>query len=96
LYLPPSIVLLPSRNLLDEPWNHGFKLESNSLQAGKATVLGCTCGVIQCWFLQVRIILNESMVEWDDFGQFHRDWQYNLGSFKFDPEQYMSELCKQS
>jgi hypothetical protein len=96
LYLPPSMVLLPSHNLLDEPWNSGFELESKSLQAGKATVLGCTCGVIQCWFLQVRIILSESIVEWADFGQFHRDWEYNLGPFKFDREQYMSQLCKQS
>ncbi len=26
-YLPASIVLLPSRNFLDQPWNHGFILE---------------------------------------------------------------------
>ncbi|AVH62898.1 hypothetical protein [Nostoc sp. 'Peltigera membranacea cyanobiont' N6] len=96
LYLPPSMVLLPSRNLLDEPWNHGFSLESNNLQTGKAIVLGCTCGVIQCWFMQVRITLNKSTVEWADFGQFHRDWQYNLGPFKFDRKQYVSELYRQS
>ncbi|MEH1923373.1 hypothetical protein [Nostoc sp.] len=96
LYLPPSMVLLPSRNLLDEPWDHGFRLQSNNLQAGKAIVLGCTCGVIECWFMQVRITLNESTVEWADFGQFHRDWQYNLGPFKFDRKQYVSELYRHS
>ncbi|MEG4116302.1 hypothetical protein QUA43_02235 [Microcoleus sp. N9_B4] len=94
LYLPPSMILLPSRNLLDEPWDCGFELQSNDPQAGKAIVLGCTCGVIQCWFMQVRIALNESTVEWADFGQFHRDWQYSLGPFKFDREQYESELWK--
>ncbi|WP_293333298.1 hypothetical protein [Microcoleus sp. CAWBG58] len=94
LYLPPSMILLPSRNLLDEPWDCGFELQSKDTQAGKATILGCTCGVIDCWFMQVRISLNESTVEWADFGQFHRDWEYSLGPFKFDREQYESELYK--
>lgn len=94
LYLPPAMILLPSRNLLDEPWDCGFELQSNDPQAGKATVLGCTCGVIECWFMQVRIALNESTVEWADFSQFHRDWQYSLGPYKFDREQYESELYK--
>ncbi|MEH2159739.1 MAG: hypothetical protein V7K38_01540 [Nostoc sp.] len=48
LYLPLSMVVLPSRNLLNEPWNHNFSLEAGDPRIGKATVLGCTCGVIQC------------------------------------------------
>lgn len=60
---------------------------------GKATVLGCTCGIIECWFMQVRITLNKSTVQWSEFGQFHRDWQLDLGLFTFDREQYEAELC---
>ncbi|WP_143874216.1 hypothetical protein [Nostoc sp. 'Peltigera malacea cyanobiont' DB3992] len=71
-------------------------MESNNWQAGRAIVLGCTCGVIECWIIQVRITLNESSVEWADFGQFNPDWQYNLGPFKFDRKQYVSELYRHS
>ena len=31
MYLPPSQVLLPSRNFLDEPCNHGFLLDRKSV-----------------------------------------------------------------
>ncbi|MEH2195331.1 MAG: hypothetical protein V7K98_22185 [Nostoc sp.] len=94
LYLLPSMVVLPSRNLLNEPWNHNFSLEAGDPRIGKATVLGCTCGVIQCWFMLVRITLNESTVQWSEFSQFHRDWQLDLGQFRFDREQYEFELSK--
>lgn len=93
-YLPVSMVLLPSRNFLDEPWENGFILEPDDPQIGKATVLDCTCGVTECWFMQVRIILNKSTVIWSEFGQFHRDWQLDLGPFTFDRKQYEAELCK--
>ncbi|MEH2159740.1 MAG: hypothetical protein V7K38_01545 [Nostoc sp.] len=42
----------------------------------------------------VRITLNESTVQWSEFSQFHRDWQLDLGQFRFDREQYEPELSK--
>ena len=94
-YLPPSLVLLPCRNLLDNPRKPGFMLEPGDSRNGKATVLGCTCGVIDCWFLQVRISLKKDRIIWSEFGQFHRDWPYELGPFIYNRRQYETELTKQ-
>ncbi|MGB3756862.1 MAG: hypothetical protein WBA07_10860 [Rivularia sp. (in: cyanobacteria)] len=93
-YLPASIVLLPSRNFLDQPWNHGFILEPDDPEIGKSIVLDCTCGNPGCWFMQVRITLNKSTVIWSEFSQFHRDWKLDLGPFTFDRKQYEAELSK--
>ena len=93
-YLPPSLVIPPSRNLLNEPWDHGFVLAPEDKRFGKSTVLGCTCGVIECWFIVVRIKLDINTVEWSDFSQFHRNWPYNLGPFTFRRAKYEEELAK--
>lgn len=92
LPLPTSMVLLPNRNLLDQPREPGFELDAGDPRQGKATVFGCTCGIIDCWFLQVRIELGEGWVRWSDFSQFHRDWRYDLGPFTFERRQYESQL----
>jgi hypothetical protein len=61
----------------------------------KATVLGCTCGVTECWFMQARIEVGPGWVRWSDFGQFHRPhWHYGLGPFTFDRRQYESQLAQ--
>ena len=97
LYMPPSLVFLPSRNLLDQPYVPGFELEPGDPRFGKAAVLGCTCGVVDCWLLQVRITLSGSSVRWSEFGQFHRPgWKYDLGPFEFEREQYESELARRA
>ncbi len=94
-YAPHSMILLPSRNLLDEPYRPGFVLKPDDPRIGKATVLGCTCGVMDCWLLQVRVTLSRSSVRWSEFGQFHRPrWKYNIGPFLFDRGQYESELAR--
>jgi len=93
-YLPASMVLLPSRNLLDEPYDCGFLLELDDPAIGKSTILDCTCGNPGCWLMQVRITLNQSTVIWSEFSQFHRDWELDLGSFTFERKQYEAELCK--
>lgn len=94
-HLPTSCVLLPCRNLLDNPRRHGFVLDSEDTRNRKATIFGCNCGIIECWFLQVLVTISEEAVTWSDFGQFHRDWTYSLGPFVFERRQYESELAKQ-
>ncbi len=91
--LPASMVILPTRNLLDQPDDPGFVLGPDDPRRGKATVLGCTCGIVQCWFLQVRVQILSDLVIWSEFGQFYRPhWQYGLGPFTFDRRQYEEEL----
>jgi hypothetical protein len=93
--LPASMVMLPSRNLLDQPRNLGFVLEPDDPRRGKATVLGCSCGIVDCWFLLVRVQVLPSLVIWSEFGQFHRpEWHYGLGPFTFDRRQYEGELAR--
>lgn len=58
----------------------------------KATVLGCTCGIVECWFLMVEITLLDDVVIWSDFEQFHRPWVYALGPFVFDRAAYERAL----
>jgi hypothetical protein len=91
-YLPPSLVYLPSRNLLGEPYDSGFRMDPGDSMIGKSTVLGCTCGEIECWFLVVRITLSKSEVRWSEFAQFHRDWKYELGPYTFDRADYEMQL----
>jgi len=47
-------------------------------------VLGCTCGITECWFLLVRITVLDEVVIWSDFEQVHRPW--------FDEVAYVREL----
>jgi hypothetical protein len=92
-YLPPSMLFLPERNLLDKPRSlaAGFVVPDNDPALSKATVLGCTCGIWECWFLLVKITLGDSVVQWSDFQQFYREWQYDL-LFTFDRVAYEREL----
>ncbi|MEM7159722.1 MAG: hypothetical protein AAF799_43175 [Myxococcota bacterium] len=86
---------LPRRELLDEPWDtaaKGFVLAPDDPQRGRATVLGCTCGIVECWFLMVRITVLDEVVVWSDFEQFHRHWIYGLGPYVFDKAEYLREL----
>lgn len=95
LYMPPSMYFLPNRNLLDEPYSLaaiGFAIPENDPQSQKATILQCTCGVPDCWFLMTHITLEQNVVRWSAFEQFHRDWKYNL-SFNFDRTDYESQLA---
>jgi len=94
-YLTAARLLLPSRELLDRPRDPGFVLGPDNPCRGKATVLGCTCGIVECWFVQVRVQLLAEVVIWSDFGQFHRPlWQYDLGPFTFDRRQYEAQLAQ--
>ncbi|HST57120.1 MAG TPA: hypothetical protein VLK84_00440 [Longimicrobium sp.] len=57
-------------------------------------VLGCTCGVTECWPLLVRITRKADVVVWSDFRQPRRGWPHEgLGPFTFDRAQYDSALA---
>jgi len=93
--LPIRQLRLPSRVLLDEPQNHagrGFSIDSGDPRCAKATLLECTCGTTECWFLLAQIAVLEDVVVWTSFEQFHRDWVYDLGPFVFDKADYLHQL----
>jgi len=93
-YMQPSKYFLPNRNLLDEPYSLaaiGFRIPENDPQSQKATLLQCPCGVPDCWFLMARITLEENVILWSEFEQFHRDWKYDL-RFAFDRTAYERQL----
>ena len=94
LYLPGNEVFLPSRNYLGQPFDHGFDCGADDSRTGKSLILMCTCGVTECWFLLCRIEEQGNEVVWSDFCQFHRDWTYDIGPFRFDRELYLAELSK--
>jgi hypothetical protein len=92
LSLPASLTYLPCRNLLDEPDEFAFVTEPDDIHFGKSTLLGCTCGILECWFLVAKISLTETTVTWSNFGQFHLDYEYEIEPFVFDRKQYENEL----
>lgn len=93
--LPLYMVKFSSRYLLDEPKDFTSGLASlDSLRLEKTTLLGCTCGIIECWFLLAKVTLKEKIVTRSNFQNFHRDWwEYNL-CFTFERKQYESQLNK--
>ncbi|XXT18867.1 hypothetical protein WME94_52435 [Sorangium sp. So ce429] len=94
LYLSGGDVFLPSRNLLGEPYRHGFGTEPEDPRNRKSLLLQCTCGITDCWFLLATIKVTEDTVVWSDFCQFHRDWRYDLRPFVFDRGKYESQLVR--
>ncbi|NEO87514.1 MAG: hypothetical protein F6J87_25120 [Spirulina sp. SIO3F2] len=88
LYLPPSLILPPSRNFWGEPYDHGFITEPDDPVNQKSLILSCICGITECWFLLAKITVSDEMVRWDDFQQFHRDWFYGGLAFTFERSQY--------
>lgn len=88
-------VCWPSRELFDKPFDTaaaGFVLAADDPRRGKTTVLSCTCGITECWFLLVSITVLEETVVWSDFEQFHRPWVYDLGPFVFEKTAYLRAL----
>ena len=94
-YLPDREVLLPSREWLGAPSEPEFVLDASDPRRNKAMILGCTCGMTSCWFVQARIEVGSDVVRWSEFGQFHRpQWEYELGPFNFDRRQYEAQLAQ--
>jgi hypothetical protein len=94
LYLNAGSIFLPSKNLLGEPYDHGFVTEPDDPRNRKSLLLQCTCGVTECWFLLATITVTERTVSWSDFCQFHRRWSYDLGPFVFDRRSYEGQLTR--
>ncbi|WP_437287423.1 hypothetical protein [Sorangium sp. So ce406] len=94
LYLSGCDVFLPSRNLLGEPYRHGFGTEPDDPRNRKSLLLQCTCGITDCWFLLATITVTEDTVAWSDFCQFHRNGSYDVRPSVFDRRQYEAQLAK--
>ena len=92
--LPPEIVFLPSRHLLDRP--DALYSEDDS----RVHVLGCECGEPGCWPLAVHVDVRDHEVVWRDFHQPHRGpeakagcWKYDaMPEFRFDRKSYERAL----
>lgn len=84
-YLSAASVVTPSRLMLGNPARHD----------GRVAVLGCDCGIVDCWPLLVRITVTGDAVIWSDFRQPHRDnWVYPADlRFAFDRTQYERALA---
>ncbi|MEZ4454532.1 MAG: hypothetical protein R3B09_34085 [Nannocystaceae bacterium] len=88
--------LLPTRALVDEPacWPaDAFRIDDDHPCRRKTTLLACTCGIDECWFLMATITVVEDAVIWSDFEQFHREWVYDLGPFVFARAAYLAALA---
>ena len=63
---------------------------------GRVAVLGCECGIVDCWPLIVRVVEEDDLIRWEDFGQPHRPgWSYaSFTSFTFSRPQYQAEVSR--
>ena len=88
-YIPLSSKFAwPSRHYLGEPIEvpHGG-------DDGETMVLGCSCGINDCWALLTRITLAERTVTWSGFRNSGRSWDLSgLGPFVFSRSQYETSL----
>lgn len=56
-------------------------------------LLGCVCGIPDCWPLTANVAVTETEVVWDHFRTGHSDWDLGyLGPFAFDRDQYEAAL----
>ncbi len=69
-------------------------LHDDYLHDDTISILGCGCGVIECWPLDVAVDVGEKTVTWYGFNMCHREnWDYSkLGRFVFDKKQYFQEV----
>ena len=59
----------------------------------KITLLGCPCGIVDCWPLQAHLEENENSIIWYGFSNPHRKWDYSkFGPFVFDKKEYKNIL----
>lgn len=72
----------------------GVPISRHWRKVGKIAALGCTCGLVECWPLYVRVAATGETVVWSNFEQPQRPgWDYRaLGPFDFDYVQYQRAL----
>ncbi|GAA0924935.1 hypothetical protein [Virgisporangium aurantiacum] len=88
-YMPLSTNFAwPSRHFLGE------RLElPHGGDEGETMVLGCTCGINDCWALLTRVVLTEQTVTWSGFRNNSRNWDLSgLGPLVFNRSQYEDSL----
>ncbi|MEV4077723.1 hypothetical protein [Nonomuraea fuscirosea] len=79
----------PSRHYLGEPAETACNQNDDEIM-----LLGCTCGIADCWALLARIEIDGAVVRWSGFRNNHRDWDLTgrLGPFVFSRRQYEHAL----
>ncbi|OKJ94180.1 hypothetical protein AMK34_28720 [Amycolatopsis sp. CB00013] len=56
-------------------------------------LLGCACGIEECWALVAKIAADEDTVTWSDLRNTYRDWNYDaMGVLTFSRRQYERSL----
>ena len=80
-------------------WLSDVDCEIQHLKTEECLVLGCPCGIPDCWPLTVRVSLAEDVVCWSRFQNWHRvkgcvsEWNHTaLGMFVFDRQQYEASV----
>ena len=70
-------------------------LEADLAQDERDVVLlGCPCGIWNCWYLALRVKFEADTVKFAEFKNLRRkDWQYGL-EFKFDRVSFVDEISK--
>lgn len=64
-------------------------------EEGETMLLGCTCGIDECWALMARITVTPQTVTWSAFRNNCRDWDLSaMGDFVFSRPQYERSLRK--
>jgi len=63
---------------------------------GRMWLLGCDCGEVGCWPLEVEATEQDGTVTWANFRQPHRPaWDYSaFGPFVFDADQYRRAVAE--
>lgn len=69
--------------------------ERQSFGNGRLWLLGCDCGEVGCWPLEVTITIAGGQVTWTNFRQPHRPtWDYTaFGPFIFEETQYRDAVA---
>ncbi|MFD7610710.1 hypothetical protein [Streptomyces sp. NPDC059828] len=78
-------------------WAHLLGGEPDRIPHGagenESVLLGCTCGIDDCWALAAKITVNDTTVTWSDFRNTCRDWNYDtVGVLTFSRQQYERSL----
>jgi hypothetical protein len=73
-----------------------FMASHSTLPDQRCYLLGCECGEVGCWPLEVRIVVSEQDIVWEGFKQpFRPERDYScFGPFRFDLEQYRRSVIE--
>ena len=69
-------------------------IENLTEEDAKNYILGCPCGNTECWPIRVKIRQKDNTIIWEDFWNYHRDWDWSELHFCFDMAQYNEEIAK--